>query len=168
MATFHYVSDRSFWSCSTYNLKCFICQIFACIKLLPFWGKTITISKAGKPFLPTLPACCFSFQTDFGSPKDDHYINIIVLILIDCVPIFFILNLFRRIFRVGVKLFKKNANSVREGGHFHFWPSPKFPRFFVWKTSLTKHFYIKIIFSLLAIGLKIIFFVIPCKGLAET
>ena len=34
--------------------------------------------------------------------------------------------------------FKKVPTPPGGGGHFDFGPSPKFPRFFVWKTSLTR------------------------------
>ena len=87
--------------------------------------------------------------------------TIISLILIDFVPIFFIFNLFRRIFRGSFRFKKipsskksqvdfrgggqpisiksqvqKSPNPARGGGHHHLGLIPKFRCFFDWKASL--------------------------------
>ena len=55
---------------------------------LPFWGKINVMSKAGKPFLPTLPCCCFNFQAVLGSPLILYLTYLYVFKILLCIPIF--------------------------------------------------------------------------------
>ena len=54
--------------------------------ILPFWGKIIVTSIAGRPSLPTRPACCFSFHAVRGRPVIFH-LKTFLFVFLFCIPI---------------------------------------------------------------------------------